>query len=313
MADPDNHSSSTTNQPIAPSVIDQYENPFFLHHSDGTNLVFVSDPLTESNYTSWSQAMILGLTVKNKLGFIDGIITEQTGELKRSWIICNSVVKAWILNALSKEISASISFSDTARDMWLDLQQRYQRKNRPRIFQLRRELSNLTQDQLTVTAYFSRLKTLWNELASYRPSCSCGKCTCNGVKELVQYFQTEHVMAFLMGLNESFAQIRTQLLLMEPEPTITRAFSLVAQEVEQRASAAPIPAATPITDSTALLAKASSSASTSSSTRAQSQKKKERPFCTHCNILGHTIEIDIEGFFDTIDHDILQKMLHKYI
>lgn len=106
--------------------------------------------------------------------------------------------------------------------MWVDLQNRYQRKNSPRIFQIRREISTLVQDQLSVTAYFAKLKTLWNELVSYRPSCSCGKCSCGGVKDLVQYFQTEHVMAFLMALNDSFNQIRTQLLLMEPEPTIAR-------------------------------------------------------------------------------------------
>lgn len=55
------------------------------------------------------------------------------------------------------------------------------------------------------------------------------------MKKLVDYFQTEHVMAFLMGLNDSFGQLHTQILLMEPEPTIQRLFSLVAQEVEQRA------------------------------------------------------------------------------
>lgn len=43
-------------------------------------------------------------------------------------------------------------------------------------------------------------------------------------------------MLFLMDLNDSFSQICTQLLLMEPEPTLEKAFSLVIQEVEQRAS-----------------------------------------------------------------------------
>lgn len=89
----------------------------------------------------------------------------------------------------------------------LDLQQRYQCKNRPRIFQLWLELSNLVQDQQLVTTYFAKLKTLWNELASHCPSCSCGKCSCEGVKDLNDHFQTEHVMTFLMGLNDSFAQI----------------------------------------------------------------------------------------------------------
>lgn len=190
----------------------------------------------ESNYTSWNQAFILDLIIKNKVGFVDGSLTQPTGDLLHSWNICNSLVKAWIFNALSKEISASINLSDNVCDMWLDLLKRYQHKNHPRIFQLRREISNLVQEQLFVTAYFAKLKTLWNELVSYRPTCSCGKSSCGGVKDLVQYFQTEHVMAFLMGLNESFSQVRTQLLLMEPEPTITRAFSLVAQEVEHRAN-----------------------------------------------------------------------------
>lgn len=157
-------SSSSTNQPTNQSVINQYTNPYYFHHSDGTNLVLVYEPLTESNYTSWNQAMLIDLTVKNKVGFVDGTLPQPTGSMLHSWNICNSVVKAWILNALSKEISASINFFDTSREIWLDLQQPYQRKNRPRIFQLRCEISNLSQEQLSVTTYFAKLKTLWNEL-----------------------------------------------------------------------------------------------------------------------------------------------------
>lgn len=117
MADLSNPSSSSANQPTSQFVIDQYINPYFLHHSDGTNLVLVSNLLTESNYTSWSQAMLLGLTMKNKLPFVDGSLPRPTGDLLHSWNICNSVVKAWILNAVSKEISASMNFSDSAREI----------------------------------------------------------------------------------------------------------------------------------------------------------------------------------------------------
>lgn len=95
-------SSSSTTQPTNPSIIEQYENPYFLHHSDDTNFVLVSDLLIESNDTSWCNAMIIGLTVNNKLGFMDGSITQPSSKLRRSWIICNGVVTAWILNSLSK-------------------------------------------------------------------------------------------------------------------------------------------------------------------------------------------------------------------
>lgn len=44
----------------------------------------------------------------------------------------------------------------------------------------------------------------------------------------------EYVISFLMGLNDSFAQVRGQLLLMDPIPSINKVFSLVSQEEHQR-------------------------------------------------------------------------------
>lgn len=41
-------------------------------------------------------------------------------------------------------------------------------------------------------------------------------------------------MSFLMGLNESYAQIRGQLLLMDPIPPINKVFSFISQEEHQR-------------------------------------------------------------------------------
>ena len=79
--------------------------------------------------------------MKNKLGFIDGSIPKPTGtdpNLTSSWICNNNMVISWILNSISKEISASVIFTDSAHDIWLDLKDRFQQSNGPRIFQLRR-------------------------------------------------------------------------------------------------------------------------------------------------------------------------------
>ena len=40
-------------------------------------------------------------------------------------------------------------------------------------------------------------------------------------------------MFFLMGLNESFAQVRGQLLLTNPLPPINKVFALISQEKNQ--------------------------------------------------------------------------------
>ena len=80
---------------ISRSVIDEPSSPYFLHHSDGPWLVLVSQFLTGDNYASWNWAMLIALSIKNKVGFIDGTITKPEGNdmnLLNSWIINNNVV-----------------------------------------------------------------------------------------------------------------------------------------------------------------------------------------------------------------------------
>lgn len=64
--------------------------------------------------------MLIALCVKNKLGFIDGSIIKPTitDVLLRAWIRNNNVVISWILNSVSKEISASVMYSESAHDIW---------------------------------------------------------------------------------------------------------------------------------------------------------------------------------------------------
>ncbi|XP_022883901.1 uncharacterized protein LOC111400747 [Olea europaea var. sylvestris] len=222
---------------VSKSSIDDPSSPYFLYHSDSPRLVLVSQQLVGDNYASLSRAMMIALSVKNKTIFINGSIIEPDDgdpELLNAWIRNNNIVISWILNSVSKEISASVIYATTTYEIWNDLKDRFQQKNGPRIFQLRRELMILSQDQDTVSVYFTKLKTIWEELSNYRPVCNCGKCTCDGVKELNKYYETGYSMSFLMGLNDSYSQIRGQILLMDPLPQINKVFALISQEENQR-------------------------------------------------------------------------------
>ena len=131
------------------SVIDDPLHPYFLHHADSPGLILVSQVLTGDNYASWSRAMTIALSVKNKLGFIDGSIPQPTGNdlpLLSTWIRNNNMVISWILNSVSRDISASVIFSNFAYEIWLDLKETFQQSNGLRIFQLRKELITLHQD-----------------------------------------------------------------------------------------------------------------------------------------------------------------------
>ena len=97
-------------------------------------------------------------------------------------------------------------------------------------------VSTLSLDNLSVSSYYTRFKVIWDELVNYKPipSCSCGICTCSSMAARVKYQEEECTMNFLMGLNESFATVRGQILLMKPLPSLNQVFSLITQEEKQK-------------------------------------------------------------------------------
>lgn len=279
-----NNDSSSSNSGSTISPIDDRMHPYYLHHSESPGFVLVSQLLTGDNYNSWSQAIQIALSVKNKTGFIDGTLLKPNSSDQQNfnaWMRNNKLVISWILNSVSKEISASIMFTESAHEIWKDLKDRFQQSNGPRIFQIRRELVNLKQNQDSIGVYFTKLKSLTEELINFRPHCTCNKCECNGVQEIEQYFQTEHIMNFLMGLHESFTQSRGQILLMDPLPPLNRVFSLIAQEEKQKS------VSSDVQHSMAFMTKASNPSRKSPN---QSHKSSNRPYCTHCNFQGHTVD-----------------------
>ena len=113
-------------------------------------------------------------------------------------------------------------YYSTAHEVWEDLSERFSQSNAPRIFEIQRDIAYLKQEQLFVSSYYTRLKDLWDELASYD----------NAVHGAQQ--DQKKLMQFLMGLNESYSAIRGQILLMNPLPSIRQAYSSVSQEEKQR-------------------------------------------------------------------------------
>ncbi|KAJ0105686.1 hypothetical protein Patl1_19560 [Pistacia atlantica] len=191
-------------------------------------MVLVSKPLNEDNYSTWCRAMTISLNAKSKLGFIDGTTTMPSATAKpddyASWKKCNDMILSWILNSFTRDLADSVTFSTTAQEVWEDLQDRFSQSNAPRIFQIERDIACLAQDQMTVAAYYTRLKKLWDELGSYNDTV----CSCRADHK------RRRLMQFLMGLNESYSAIRGQILLMNPLPDATKAYSYIVQEEEAK-------------------------------------------------------------------------------
>ena len=174
--------------------------------------------------------MQLAISMKNKIGFLDGSILKPSisdHSLYTAWIRNNNMVISWILNSVSKEISSSILYDESASDIWLDLKTRFHQRNGRHIFNLRKDLMNLKQENQTVSMYFTRLKIIWEELTNYRPNCTCLGCTCGGVKKIREHHNMEYIMSFLMGLSDAYSQVRGSILLMDPLPKVNHVFHLV--------------------------------------------------------------------------------------
>jgi hypothetical protein len=201
-------------------------NPYFTHHSDHPGLVLVFKSLNGDNYSGWKRAMTLALNSKNKLGFVNRPIEAPSEKADpegyATWSRCNDMVHSWIVNTLNPEIADSVIYYSTAHEVWEDLRERFSQSNAPRIFEIQRDIVYLRQEQLSVSAYYTKLKGLWDELASYSDATHGAQA------------DQQKLMQFLMGLNETYSVIRGQILLMNPLPSIRQAYSSVSQEEKQR-------------------------------------------------------------------------------
>ncbi|KAB5533745.1 hypothetical protein DKX38_016831 [Salix brachista] len=103
------------------------------------------------------------------------------------------------------------------------------------------------------------------------PECSCGQ-----MKVLIDRYQQDCVIQFLMGLNESYSNVRDQIMLMDPIPQVSKVFSLVQQQEKQHQMLLN----TPAIESMALFAKNASAPF----------KPFSRTYCPHCKIQGHSVE-----------------------
>jgi hypothetical protein len=133
------------------------------------------------------------------------------------------MILSWILNSITPELADSVIYSTTTQEVWEDLRDRFSQSNAPRIFQIERDIACVSQAQMTVAAYYTKLKGLWDELGSYNGTvCSCG----------VDH-KRRQLMQFLMGLNESYKAIRGQILLLNPLPDVRQAYASIVQEEKQ--------------------------------------------------------------------------------
>ncbi|XP_074265466.1 uncharacterized protein LOC141587902 [Silene latifolia] len=190
---------------------------YALSHSDGVSAKITHVVLTGSNYTEWAKGFRNGLGAKRKLGFVDGSLkrpAEESEDLD-DWSIANYTVIAWIFNTIDPTIRPSISYRDTAVELWDDIRTRFSRGNGIKVYHLESEISDCKQrDDESVMEFYGRLKKLWDDVNDYDvlPTCDCTGCRCNISVQLRQRRETRQTRKFLMGLLPCYSTARSNIL-----------------------------------------------------------------------------------------------------
>ncbi|KAG7972658.1 hypothetical protein I3843_07G193900 [Carya illinoinensis] len=245
--------------------------PYFLHHNDGPATLLTNHPLIAENYHSWAHTIRHSLRIKKKLGFIDGTLLEPppTDALFEPWLECNDMVIIWLQNAMSLEIKNNVVYVNTAHDLWTELEQRFAQNNGPCIYELKQSIHNLTQG-------------LFGELLNFEfiPPCTCGAMT-----HVFDNQQRDWMMKCLMGLNDSFSNIKAQPILLKPIPSLSKVYALVQQEEKHKQLSNP----SPLHDTLALATKAPYSTNRYNP-KPFSSPRRDKLFCTFCKVSGHSLE-----------------------
>ncbi|XP_075074557.1 uncharacterized protein LOC142162140 [Nicotiana tabacum] len=177
-------------EPTVNSVLDPSD-PLYLHLSDNPGAMLVSVTFSGIGYRSWRRAVLCGLSVKNKTGFISGECKRPDPQSPkfRQWERCDDMVTSWILNLLSKEIVDS--------------------------------------GVLDITSYYTQLKKFWEELStlSAKTQCNC-QCICGAKEGMHKAEQDRRLIQFLMGLNEVYTADEKQREMRPSNHMVVESMSL---------------------------------------------------------------------------------------
>ncbi|KAK9664836.1 hypothetical protein RND81_14G072200 [Saponaria officinalis] len=149
------------------------------------------------------------------------------------------MVMKWILNSIDKHIRDTLQYVSNSKELWNEIIDRYGQPNSLEIYQLKKELASMTQENLSLVDYYGKLKRSWEHIDTLDPAplCTCGvldACTCHLLKRILDRETNAKLIQFLMGLSDSYEHIKTHVLLsMEPLPPLNKALGLL-HKIEKR-------------------------------------------------------------------------------
>lgn len=190
---------------------------------------------------------------------------------------CNDSIITYIQNVVFVDIKRSTLYAEITYQLWNEFEQKLAQYNALRVYKVKQSIANLVQKNGSASVCFSKLKELLDELANYELVMNC---TCGNLKSLIEHQEREQSMKFLIVLDESYENIKTQVLMMKLFPNLNGIYSIVQQEEKRRKIS------TNLNPNSAMAFNIKDS---NKNTKAKVARIEEL-FCTHCKTTCHSLK-----------------------
>ncbi|XP_071739357.1 uncharacterized protein [Rutidosis leptorrhynchoides] len=157
---------------------------------------------------------------------------EDDEVLLGQWDRCNSVVLTWILMSLSEDVYNGQIFSKTAEYVWNELKETYDKIDASVTFNLCQKINSCSQSGKSLSDYYHKLNAMWrqfDDMIKINDMVSANK-------SFQEHNQFLKLMQFLMGLDDVYVPIRSQILTSDPVPSVKTAFSTISSVTPRKKS-----------------------------------------------------------------------------
>ncbi|XP_047333813.1 uncharacterized protein LOC124937568 [Impatiens glandulifera] len=184
-------------------------------------------------------------------------------------------------------------------DAMNEVKARYEGNNGPTLYRVKKDICTTKQDNLDLEEYYSKV-------------CSCDKsqnenCVgCKLEKQVLTRYEKHNLLLFLMGLDDSYENLKDNILVMDPLPSEYKAFTMFLNvesknQINRQNQQSNLQSAMTVRD----FKEGSSKRFKGNDGRAYNNDKRRNFSCTHYNMKGHSTEgcYRLIGFPDWWDNN----------
>lgn len=254
-----------------------------------SSTIVIPTTLQGANYVVWARLLKTALGGKglwshcisdapNSSKAVSTIAVGETGSSSTSeerWQQRDLMVLSILQSSLSPTILEAYSYCESAKELWDTLKKIYgNQSNLNRVFELKRAINDLSQEEAEFTAHLGKFRSLWSELEMLRPQ-STDPDVLNERRE------QDKVFGLLLTLSPGYNSLIKHILRSSKLPTLEEVCSQVQKEEGSIG----------LFGAKETLSLASHAEGVSQATKPGRKKADRRGLkCEHCKRDGHTKE-----------------------